>query len=532
MIYVLDCTLRDGGYVNGFNFGSSSIRHILMNLSKAQIEIVECGFLRSGADDENKSLYANVQSIKKYLPKTSQTMFVAMIAYGDISANEIEPCDGSSVTGIRLTFHEKNIDNALAFAVELMKKGYQVFVQPVGITTYTDKALIDLIERVNHLNPFAFYLVDTLGVLYKKDLMRMFYLVENNLSPEIKIGFHSHNNLQLSFSNAQELMQTNTKRDIIIDSSVFGMGRGAGNLCTELLVHYINENLENKYELLPVLEVMDEHIMPIFSAAPWGYAAPYYIASVNNCHPNYASFLTNKQTLCVRDIHAILKTIPIDKRELYHPKLITELYLEYQKHTVDDVNVLATIRNLCAGRDTLILAPGMTLKTHRQEVSEFIDKYDPVVFSVNHIPQLFRFDMVFISNTKRFNGIENAAEKLGEKLICTSNISDESIANRVNYTDYLIDDKTIVDNSGLMLINVLKKAGITKIHLAGYDGFNLSSENYFDEKLNLAVQNKSRAEMNCAIKQFFEKIRRYMQVIFVTPTIYDNGVEYDSISNI
>lgn len=243
MISILDCTLRDGGYINDFNFGRKCISEIISSLAQAKIEIIECGFLKSGANDPDKSLFGSVSAIAMHLPDNKDgTMYVAMIAYGDIPIEEIEPYDGTSISGIRLTFHEQDIDRAFDFANRLSDKGYKVFIQPVGTATYTDKALLDLIEKVNTMHPFAFYLVDTLGTMYKNNLLRMFYLVDNNLAPDVRVGFHSHNNLQLSFSNAQELIGLNSKRNIIIDSSVFGMGRGAGNLCTELLTQYINEN--------------------------------------------------------------------------------------------------------------------------------------------------------------------------------------------------------------------------------------------------------------------------------------------------
>ena len=194
-----------------------------------------------------------------------------MIAQPYIPIDRISDYDGTSIDGIRVTFHENEIDEALIYAKQLMEKGYKVYIQPVGTTSYSDSDLLGLIEKVNTLKPYAFYLVDTLGIMYKNDLLRMFHLLENNLNTSISIGFHSHNNLQLSFSNAQELLTVHTKRNIIIDSSVFGMGRGAGNLCTELVTHYINENIEGKYDTIPLLEIIDEHLSNIFTETQWGY---------------------------------------------------------------------------------------------------------------------------------------------------------------------------------------------------------------------------------------------------------------------
>ena len=235
--------------------------------------------------------------------KNPNLMYVAMIQYGAISNEEISVCDGTSIDGIRITFHEHEIDSAFVLGRQLSEKGYKVFMQPVGTMTYTDEALLGLISKINELNPFAFYLVDTLGTMYKNDLLRMFYLVDNNLNKNISLGFHSHNNLQLSFANAQELMQLNTPRRLIIDASVFGMGRGAGNLNTELVTQYINSNFGLHYDNIEILEIIDEYIRPLSMQYKWGYDAAYYIASITGCHPNYATFLMNKQTLHIQDIY-------------------------------------------------------------------------------------------------------------------------------------------------------------------------------------------------------------------------------------
>ena len=191
-------------------------------------------------------------------------MFVATIAYGEISAEEIVPHQLGYIDGIRLTFHNSECEDTKRLAKDLMGKGYKVFIQPVGSTSYQDDELLALINDVNILNPYAFYIVDTLGSMYKNDLLRKFFLVEYNLNKDICFGFHSHNNLQLSFANAMTLLELHTDRHIIIDSSIFGMGRGAGNLNTELITHYINSNIENRYDLVAILELIDDVILPIY----------------------------------------------------------------------------------------------------------------------------------------------------------------------------------------------------------------------------------------------------------------------------
>jgi 4-hydroxy 2-oxovalerate aldolase len=127
------------------------------------------------------------------------------------------------------------------------------------------------------------------------------------------------------------------------------MGRGAGNLCTELLVQYINENIAKKYDLMPILEIIDKYSQRLYAKYSWGYSVPYFIASIHNCHPNYASYLLNKHTLTVKEIHAIISMINENKRSLYDEAYITELYLSCQKHMIDDTKSLERIKELCTG---------------------------------------------------------------------------------------------------------------------------------------------------------------------------------------
>ena len=109
------------------------------------------------------------------------------------------------------------------------------------------------------------------------------------------------------------------------------MGRGAGNLCTELITKYMNDNLGASYNVTALLEIIDKYLISIKEQHSWGYAIPYYISAINNCHPNYATFLMNKETLNVKDIEKIIAEIPLDKRSLYDKEYISALYKKYQE---------------------------------------------------------------------------------------------------------------------------------------------------------------------------------------------------------
>lgn len=522
-IYMLDCTLRDGGYVNNWNFGAGVISRIAENISIAAVELIECGFLSQQKENApEKSIFHTISEAETYFEKVEEHNLALMINCGEYNIEEIEPYAGGKIKTIRIAFHKHQFDEAQKLCLGLQRKGYSVFFQPMVTMRYTDKELLELIKWTNENKPEAFYIVDSFGTMRKKDILRMFYLIDNNLCRDVKIGFHSHNNLQLSFSNAQELIALNSKREIIIDTSIFGMGRGAGNLCTELMIQYINENIENKYNIIPILEAMDEYIMPIFKTHSWGYSVPYYIAAVNDCHPSYATYLANMQTLFVKDINCIMKMIQPEKRYLFDKDYVNQLYSEYQKKSIDDTDAVMKIRELCSDRKVLILAPGKTLVTHKKDILQYIADYNPVVISINHISEFVTCDRVFVSNLKRFKGIQDAIEKIGSRIICTSNIAcDKGNICVVDYSSYLEEEDAIADNSGIMMLNLLKRAGIKEVALAGYDGFDDNRfNNYYDNRMISSIDSEKMNDINRAITAYLKRNKDCIDIKFITPSLY------------
>lgn len=523
---ILDCTLRDGGYVNNWNFGENNIDEILKYLSNSNIEIIECGFLSSVDYDKDITLFNKVDEIKNILPKKyGNAMLVAMLVTNkeEYDCNLIEECDNNTLTGIRIAFHKYEEDKAIRYAKILMEKGYKLFLQPMGTMSYKDLELLSLIEKINQLNPFAFYIVDTLGSMNKDDLLKMFYLIDNNLNENIQLGFHSHNNLQLSFSNSIELININTARDIIIDSSVFGMGRGAGNLSTELITQYLNDIGLKKYNLNNIFDIIDNHILRIKKDFEWGYSAPYYIAATNKCHPNYAKFLMDTQKLTSKNINDILHSISDEKKYDYDENHIKNLYINYHNFEIDDSKTFDELKNLITNKEVLLLATGTTILTHKNEIDNFISQNNPIIISLNSKISNFDQDFIFISNFKKYRKhLENYANE-NHNVIVTSNINVNEIENTyiLNYNNYLIknNDDEVFDNVGLIALELLKKISVNKIYLAGFDGFILGKKNTFDN--SNAISENSKLYQNEVTKEMLNKILSNTDYEFITPSLYE-----------
>ena len=452
-------------------------------------------------------------------------MYVAMIQYGKIGIEDICSCTGDSVDGIRVTFHEHEIEGAFILGNQLMEKGYKVFMQPVGTMSYTQEALLALIDRVNRMQPYAFYMVDTLGFMYKNDILQMFALMDAHLDPNIKIGYHAHNNLQLAFSNAQELLEVKTDRDLIVDASVFGMGRGAGNLNTELICQYINDRLYPKYNTIEILEILDLYIKPLRMRFQWGYDVPYYISAVAGCHPNYAAFLMQRQTLRVQDIHHILHQLDVEKRSLFDKEYIREQYMSFMNHHVEDSAVLTKLRTCIASKPVLLIAPGKSVTEKRtvERLQTLAQSGKYTVIGINFVPEEIPVDAVFVSNKKRFQTLLGN----GHLLITTSNITTQKDDQLlvVDYLSYTNEDPVVVDNAGLMCLNLLLKLEVSKVILAGFDGFKTTAnETFADRSMYIDVEEIQRSRLNESMARKLIQLQNRMDITFLTESVYEQWI--------
>ncbi len=518
----LDCTLRDGGYVNNWKFGRETIRDMIRRFSSSGVDIIECGFLTDLPSDPDQSLFHSVEEINALLPENSQSLFVAMIAIGEKEINPALLSDAAEtgLGGIRLTFHPDEIDKAFCYGEMIQRKGYRLFMQPVGTAGYTDEELIRLIKRVNQLNPYAFYLVDTLGTMYGKLLLRQVILADNNLAPGIRIGYHSHNNLQMSFANAQKLLEFKTDRGMIIDCSASGMGRGAGNLCTELVLNYYNNEFENRYHVLPVLEVVDKYITAISLTSRWGYSCPYFLAASQDCHPNYASYLMSKQTVSVSSVSELLDQIPQERREQFDKQLIEHLYQKYQSHAVNDLDAIDALRQKMEGRKVLVLAPGKSIAAYQDRIQEFIDEENPLIISVNFVPHQYRYDLLFLTNDRRYE--ETREEIDWNKTIATSNIRElPGEALTVNYSSLLNTSLYASDSAGAMLLKLLVKCTVKDVYLAGMDGFSDDPlSNYYAPDYAVLNYDIPLRVKNEEINVQLNKRAKELNLVFLTPSLY------------
>ncbi len=328
---ILDCTLRDGGYVNNWNFGLEGIKFILKQLFLAKIDYIETGFLTDRKVTENQSLFNNIYEINAILPENSdKKQFFAMISYGKYDVNRLPEYSDELIYGIRFIFKNQDLHDALKLCRQINNKGYRLFINPTFINQYNKTELVELVKTVNDINPFGFSVVDSTGGINEKRLADIFSLIDEHLNKNITLCFHSHDNLGLSFNNTKILLNMGLQRPLVIDSSVSGVGRGAGNLRTEVLINHLNDNFNTHYKISPIQNIIEKVTNNL--AGKWGYTEANYLAGVNLCHPYYASYLNEKNDLTPANINNILKNIPENKKNIYDKNLIERLYLDTKCH--------------------------------------------------------------------------------------------------------------------------------------------------------------------------------------------------------
>ena len=519
-IKILDCTLRDGGYCNQWEFGFDNIRRIINSLVDSNIEIIECGFLTSKVPYDNQTTkFNNISEIKQFIPSNkTKRMYVAMINYGEYDLDLLPDCDNSSIDGIRVAFHKKDINEAIEVCKKIKNKGYNVFIQAMVSLSYSDEEFLNLIKKVNSFAPYAFYIVDSFGMMKNSDLIRLFYLVENNLNKDICIGFHSHNNMQLAYSNAQTLVEIKTNRNIIIDSSIYGMGRGAGNLNTELFIEYLNENYEKTYQLKPLLTVIDEVLNSFYLKNYWGYSLPNYISAKHNAHPNYANFLDDKKTLTYEDMENIFSLMEEEKKYSYDKKYIEEIYIKYLSVNEAQETRRGELSNILKGRAVLIIAPGRSSIEEERKIISYIKEKNLITISVNY--DCGYSDYIFVSNIRRYRELNPEKYK---KCIITSNITSNEMYLQTKYKDLLNDVEFVKDNAGLMAIKFISEFKINEILLAGFDGYSHdANENYISGQVEYITKNAVYDATNSGMNKVLNEYSKNLKIKFLTTPKYLN----------
>lgn len=553
-IEILDCTIRDGGYVNNWDFNKKLVRETYRALSKAGVDYIELGY-HGSQKWFNKAQYgafrlSSVEDIRFVCSNIAGAKVALMVDHGKFDVEELAYYKDTPVRLIRIAVHKDAVEKAIRDVSEIRRMGFLVAINLMGFTLYTPKERKRMTQLFRDAPIDYAYVVDSNGSFFPnqiRDICGPLFGIKH-----IQWGFHAHNNLQMAFANTLRAMEAGAR---IIDSSVFGMGRGAGNLPTEIVLAYMHLLKPERYNAIPVLSLVDHYFTKLYSESPWGYNLPYMLSGIHDCHPSYPKSLIDRKEHDIEDIWKILNAVKLNapvgfKKELLDgilrkglfAKKITSSGATLKAKVGKQKKVAISYRDRHKDADFLVLANGPSLKDNYKQLTAFISKYQPIILASNYLGGLFNPHYHAFSNKRRFIDYIDTVDK-SSRLLLSQLISPQMIQE---YTDrdheiiyhentdapFSIHDGVISSHCrtvALLLLGVAIVMGARRIFVAGLDGYTSINEkgqiHFYDEK----DETDSRdvlMEKHVSNLRYLEQIDKYMcshgkeGIHIITPTNY------------
>lgn len=288
-IKVIDCTVRDGGLMNKWQFEDDFVRHVYQALTQAGVDYMEIGYLSSEKAFDRKVYgpwrFCAEADLKRIIGDSEKKIKLsAMADIGRIEYDDIPPKAESSLDMIRVACYVHQVDAAIALAHHCKDKGYETTINLMAVSTVGIRDLNEALEDLAKSNVPIIYLVDSFGAFYSEDIETLAAKYIERL-PEKTIGIHCHNNQQLGFANTISAIIAGIN---FLDATLYGIGRGAGNCPLELLLSFLKNP---KFRVRPLIQCIEQEIFPWAKKIDWGYSIPYMITGVLNQHPRTAMAL-------------------------------------------------------------------------------------------------------------------------------------------------------------------------------------------------------------------------------------------------
>jgi 4-hydroxy 2-oxovalerate aldolase len=290
---VLDCTIRDGGLVNDSKFSDEQVRSVYDACIQGGLDYMEIGYKNSfeafPKSDYGPWRHSEEEDLRRVVgehdpEKTGLKLAVMMDAGGKSDwKHQLLPENESVLSMVRVACYATQISEAVEMLDHAHGLGYETCLNVMAISTVQDDEIDEVLHIARDTPAQAVVVVDSNGYLYREQvdhLVRKYMKALEGTGKEV--GMHAHNNLQLAFANTIEAIILGCNR---VDSTMMGLGRGAGNCHTEILLGFLRNP---KFKLRPVLACIQDTILPLKKTLDWGPSIPYNITGQLNAHPRMA----------------------------------------------------------------------------------------------------------------------------------------------------------------------------------------------------------------------------------------------------
>lgn len=288
-IKILDCTIRDGGLMNDHLFDDEVVKAVYTACVQAGVDYMELGYKSSkrifAPSEYGRWKFCAEDDIRKIVGENDSSLKLSVMADAERTDyhEDILPCDQSVIDMVRVATYIHQIPIAMDMIKDAHDKGYETCLNLMAASTVPEWELDEALDLMANSEVDAIYLVDSFGAFYSEQVQ---YLLRKFLQYAIPagktVGMHAHNNQQLAYANTIESIILGAN---MLDGSMAGLGRGAGNCPLELLLGFLHNP---KFRLRPVLECIRDYVEPMREELRWGFDIPYMITGLLNMHPRTA----------------------------------------------------------------------------------------------------------------------------------------------------------------------------------------------------------------------------------------------------
>jgi len=381
---ILDCTLRDGGYYNNWDFSKTLVNQYLIAMEAGEIDYVEIG-MRSlvnnsfkGAHAYSTDEYLNSLSIPK-VPNIG-VMINASEIVNKVSMDEIleklfpNHASNSPVSLVRIACHGHEFVDALPASEWLKERGYRVGFNLMQASDKTKDEFVFFAKEAQKYPIDVLYFADSMGSMEPEDIINVVTWLR--IGWEGAIGIHAHDNIGKALQNT---LVANEYGATWLDATITGMGRGPGNTQTEYLVVELCEKRSKECNLIPLMEIITQTFTPMKNKYGWGINTYYYLAGKFGIHPTFIQHMINDSRYKEEDIFALIKYLHKEESSKFSLDIIDNARNFYS----DNVAGVWRPYELIHKKEVLILASGPEGKRHSEEIERYIKRNNPLVMALN-----------------------------------------------------------------------------------------------------------------------------------------------------
>lgn len=412
-VKILDCTLRDGGYCNNWQFDKKSAFEVIRALNNAGVDIIEVGY--KTPNTHNSKSFEGLfkfctESQLRFLEEYSSVEYAVMVdakeflteSHVDYSAvmDCFPACDQSLFNWVRVATHNTNLQGAIELVDVIHDLGYKVTLNLMGISLLSEENLQKAFSLAATADIDVLYFSDSFGDQNPNDIIHCINSLRSHYKG--KIGIHSHDNNGLAFANSITAISAGID---YVDSTIMGMGRGAGNLKTEQILLFLYFKLK-KLSVNPdeLLDIIDSIFIPLHIKYKWGWDYSYMLSALQNIHPTYCQLLRATNQYTIGQVSEILNCIEPTQREKYSDEALLSAIDSVVNLPIQMNEKLTELPNYEPIVDDtfLVIATGPSVTDYQHELVTFINQIQPVVIECNPKNSIFE-----ITSKKYFKSILN-----------------------------------------------------------------------------------------------------------------------------